>query len=163
MKELLAGKGDLRCFLDEQDIGYGQDPSRAMSLALQTCRHIIVVISPDFLHSKDPLNELRYALKRQEWIQKQLFAWISVWVVLKDVSIKQYSAAVSTDLLLRSLCSKVRCFEFNKFPEGWVSLTDKVRNCMVQQDQGDSCKDNWKKFLRVSANDPTFPSTSDLY
>lgn len=153
----------LKCFLDEKSLNH-QDysPNTAMQLALETCRHSVVVISKDFLLSRHPRNELTYAFSRRQWIRQQPFHWESLWIILYNITIDDYKQAMLDNPRLPDICSEVECFEFEKKKyQGWTALAEEVKNNILQQDGCDG-KKKWEQFLQ-SRSLISFPRADEVY
>ena len=149
------------CFYDDESIEYRGYPREAMESALETCRHAVVVISEDFLASHDPRAELKYISERREWIlQRQSFAWESLWIVLYKVSAEQYKKAMQEHNSLPGLPDlpkKKRYFDFDKF-QTWPKLFHHIKQEILKEDKRNA-KENWETFLKARER----PRVSDVY
>lgn len=93
MRNILHSLG-LRCFMDMEMSVTAGSPRKTMGRALETCRYAVAIVSKEFLKRRYPRRELMYAFRRMEWIRRQPYAWESLFVVLYEVTVKEYAAAM---------------------------------------------------------------------
>lgn len=86
--------GRLRCFLDQDNLhNSGGPPTCAMEAALETSRHVVVIVSKALLGRREPRAELDYAFRRMEWLRANNY-WTSLWVILYDITVAEYNSAL---------------------------------------------------------------------
>lgn len=151
---------DLKCFLDKQDLNHHDGPTyEQMQAVLETCRHVVVVISEKFLTRRHPCNEFKYASKRGEWIRKQKYLpWESLWVVLYKVSHEDYKQARKEDPSLPEI--GIKYFDFASYQD-WPTLMKALKGNILEQDRR-GAKDKWEKFLKRRVQ-TSMPRASDVY
>lgn len=163
MKTFLEAKG-FRCFVDSHEIDHQSSPVKQMQICLETSRHVLVVLSSEFLQRRAPQSELKYAYNRHKWLQKQPFRWFSIWVVLYDLTIDDYKQACESDPSLPHLGKNVTCFEYNERYKRCVELSKHVSSDIAQQDKDKGqANRKWSKFLKKSQVDTTFPRADVVY
>lgn len=140
---------DLDTFVD-MDMKHG-NPQTEMEDSLELSRHIVVVLSREFLKKPHPLAELQYAHKRMKWLRSKTSSrWESLWVVLYDLSVDDLKLCLrNKKLSLPPLDNDLVLIEYangmGAYPT-WDRLVDEVAERILKQD-GDGALEQWYRFL----------------
>ena len=159
------------CFLDKEMRQGRGAPTHQMRWALETCRHVVVLISHDFVLKKHPCAELDYAFKRAEWFQSR-YNWRSLQIILYQMTVEEYSDArkdserpnhlAPLPLLEKSQVMKEFGIKGQKqtFPEFSKALVEE----MITHDN-ETAGTDWKSFLQSFSIlcDAGFPRANHLY
>jgi len=142
-----------------------------MVQALESCRHIVVVLSQAFLTKPHPCAELVYAYRRMEWLRKRYQnEWQSVWVVLYDISLSEYKQVrKETGERLPAIHKEsvlLQYHEDKKKYESWIGLCHQMIHQILKHDQERATK-HWRAFLESwcanSFVDDPFPRAGSIY
>jgi TPR repeat protein/serine/threonine protein kinase len=169
MEDILQ-TGGFECFLDKNMMNADGAPTEQMANALERCRHAIVVLSKAFLEKRHPCAELEYVFKRNEWLRQQNYGWESMWIVLYDLTVDEYSLALDSPLCswsLPKLGPRVVMVEWKGGSgqyETWPHLCHELKCQLIQHDNAKAVQ-HWKKFLRDWEALPStgFPFAKNLY
>lgn len=140
-----------------------------MEKALESCRHAIVVLSREFLTRPQPCAELRYAYKRMKWLNEQgLEQWRSLWVVLYDLSVHDYTAIRNDEHpRLPPLVDEIVLMEYangkGEF-RTWPILCDELKAHIMEHDR-ELAIERWSCFLESWHHwgESGFPRAKGLY
>ena len=171
LHDIFSSRG-FRCFFDmEMNPGKGS-PRTLMESALESCRHAVVVLSRAFLSSKPARAELRYAHKRMQWLRAQGSErrWESLWIVLYDISVDEYSeiSRCEENLRLPPLNADIVLMEFasgtGKY-ESWPHLCHLLKASIVEHDSNQLAIQRWQTFLEnwQERHESDFPLVTGLY
>ena len=102
-KELRAVGANL--WLDQLDIIAGQRWDRAIEGALETCKGMIVVLSPEALASDNVMDEVSYALDERKWVIPILLSSCTIPYRIRRAYYADFTADYNTGFsqLLRAL------------------------------------------------------------
>ena len=90
MKRIFDEAG-LISFLDADMGANDKNPCETMRFALETCRHVVALVSKAELERQHPREELKYAYDCMMWHhQHSQFDWEPLWIVLYDLSVSEY-------------------------------------------------------------------------
>lgn len=175
MVHLFRQRG-FRCFFDFiMEPGSLLTPTEYMRLAFRTARHVVVVLSTEFLHKVRPCSELVYSCQRSGFLLDR-FRWKSVWVVCYNLSIDQYKETFSLNktlshlgLSLPALGTMFTTYDYTSGWYGmWMELCNAVKADIVAHDRNRKAIDKWTEFLRAHDRNgiplyPNFPMPDFLY
>lgn len=159
-----------KIFLDKDMENGGGAPVQQMREALSTTRHVVAVISEEFLdttRSRHPSDELIFAFDRMSWMRKHYPTWRSLWIVFYDTGIEQYKQArrhnprLPADLLKETVVHFFSERTGGKYGD-WETLCDTLCDEIVRHDEN-AAVGQWHKFLEAHAAFLSFPKPDSLY
>ena len=169
--QVILEEGGFRVFLDaDMHAGAVLTPPDQMRLALRTSRHIVVILSTEFLGETDPCSELLFSFERMEFIRRQ-YEWQSLWVVCFNLSIKQFNKLRQTNTTLANrqlpnLASNTTMYEFTTGRYGrFTELCLAVKTDLIAQDHNQKATEKWINFLQEFDDLPErgFPAADWIY
>ena len=161
------------CFFDSDMLPHEGNPLHIMEDAVESSRHVFVVMSKALLQKKDPCAEIVYAHRRMKWLRDRN-QWHSLFIVMYDMTLDEYKELCKREQLgkiLPPIRNEVIVFEYSRNDEGvprgkyacWNSVCDALIQEILKTDQ--VAFQQWKEFLSRWPNelDPSFPSSVGIY